>query len=68
VVDSFSLGPNQAELRKFPVSAAQLGAGDTVEMKIVVDRTFVPATIPELKSGDPRELGVRVFRAFVEPG
>ena len=68
VVDSFGLGPKQAELRKFPVSAAQLGTADTVEMRIVVDRTFVPATLPELKSGDPRELGVRVFRAYIEPG
>jgi hypothetical protein len=67
VVDSFSLQPKQAELRKFPLTAAQLGAFDTVEMKIEVDRTFVPASVPELKSADPRELGVRVFRAYIEP-
>ena len=66
VVDAFSLQPKQAELRKFPVTAAQLGATDTVEMRISVDRTFVPATVPELKSTDPRELGVRVFRAYVD--
>jgi hypothetical protein len=66
VVDSFSLAPKQAELRKFPVTTQQLGTDDTVEMRIVVDRTFIPATVPELKSGDPRELGVRVFRAYVE--
>jgi hypothetical protein len=66
VVDSFALQPRQAELRKFAVTAAQLGTADTVEMKVAVNRTFVPATIPELKSGDPRELGVRVFRAYVD--
>jgi hypothetical protein len=66
VVDSFSLEPKQAELRKFPVTAAQLGTADTVEMRVSVDRTFVPATVPELKSGDPRELGVRVFRAYID--
>jgi hypothetical protein len=66
VVDSFSLQPRQAELRKFQVTAAQLGTADTVEMKVGVDRTFVPASIPELKSGDPRELGVRVFRAYID--
>jgi hypothetical protein len=66
VVDSFSLAPKQADLRKFPVAAAQLGSGDTVEMRISVDRTFVPASVPELKSTDPRELGVRVFRAYVD--
>jgi hypothetical protein len=36
-------------------------------MRIVVDRTFVPLNIPALKSSDPRELGVRVFRAYLEP-
>jgi hypothetical protein len=66
VVDAFSLAPKQAELRKFPVTAPRLGSADTVEMKIVVDRTFVPAQVPELKSTDPRELGVRVFRAYIE--
>jgi hypothetical protein len=66
VVDSFSLQPKEAALRKFPVTAAQLGTAETVEMRIVVDRTFVPASVPELKSGDPRELGVRVFRAYVD--
>jgi hypothetical protein len=48
------------------VTAPRLGSADTVEMKIVVDRTFVPAQVPELKSTDPRELGVRVFRAYIE--
>jgi hypothetical protein len=67
VVDSFTLPPGRTELRRFKLSAAQLGTGSTVELTISVDRTFVPATIPALKSNDPRELGVRVFRAFVQP-
>lgn len=66
VVDSFALQPAQAQLRKFPVTTAQLGTADTVEMRVVVDKTFVPATVPELKSTDPRELGVRVFRAYID--
>lgn len=66
VVDAFSLEPKQAVLRRFPVTATQLGSGDTVEMRISVDRTFVPASVPALKSTDPRELGVRVFRAYVD--
>jgi hypothetical protein len=68
VVDSFRVAPGQAELRKVPISASQLGTGDTVEMRLVVDRTFVPATIPAMKSNDPRDLGIRVFRAYVETG
>jgi hypothetical protein len=67
VVDRFPIGSKQSELRKFPISAAQLGGGDTVEMRIVVDRTFIPVAIPSMNSGDPRELGVRVFRAYLEP-
>jgi hypothetical protein len=66
VVDRFSIGTNRMELRKFPISAAQLGTAETAAMRIVVDRTFVPATIPALNSNDPRELGVRVFRAYIE--
>ena len=54
-------------LRRLPISAAQLGGADPVELVIAVDRSFVPASIPELRSTDPRELGVRVFRAVVEP-
>lgn len=67
LVDAFSLGPTQQDLRKIRLTAAQFGTGDAVEVQISVDRTFIPATVPELKSNDPRELGVRVFRAFVQP-
>ena len=38
-----------------------------VELRIAVDKTFVPALIPTANSKDPRELGIRVFHAFVEP-
>jgi hypothetical protein len=67
VVDSFTLPTGRTELRRIKLSSAQLGTGDTVELTISVDRTFVPAAIPALKSNDPRDLGVRVFRAFVQP-
>jgi hypothetical protein len=66
-VDRFALGANEHQLRKFTLSTAQLGTADTVEMRILVDRTFIPAAIPSMNSRDPRELGVRVFRAYVEP-
>jgi hypothetical protein len=68
VVDSFSLEPGHADMRKVPLSATQLGTGDTVELRLVLDKTFVPAAIPAMKSTDPRDLGVRVFRAYVESG
>ena len=37
-----------------------------VEMKFTADRTFVPALDASMKSGDPRELGVRFFHAFIQ--
>jgi len=53
-------------VRKIPISAAQLGAADMVELRLVADKTFVPALEPGGASGDTRELGVRVFHAFVQ--
>jgi hypothetical protein len=32
-----------------------------------VDRTFVPSAIAPDKTKDPRELGLRVFHAFIQP-
>jgi hypothetical protein len=49
------------------LNPAQLGSAETVELGVAVDRTLVPASIPALKSGDSRELGIRVFHAYVEP-
>jgi hypothetical protein len=67
VVDRFPLPPGDRELRRIPVTADQLGSAETVEMVVAVDKTFVPASTPELRSSDARELGVRVFRVFVQP-
>jgi hypothetical protein len=67
VVDSFDLAAGRRELRRIPLTAAQLGTGETVDVVLSVDKTFVPAGVAQLKSLDPRELGVRVFHAFVEP-
>jgi hypothetical protein len=67
VVDSFPLPTGRSELRRITLSAGQLGTAETAELTVSVDRTFVPATVPAFKSNDPRELGVRVFRAFVQP-
>jgi hypothetical protein len=48
------------------LTAAQLGSGDVAEIVISVDKTYVPAVVTS-SSKDPRELGVRVFHAFVDP-
>ena len=67
VVDSFTLAAGQRELRRIPLTTTQLGSGETTDVVVSVDKTFVPAGVPQMKSLDPRELGVRVFHAFVEP-
>jgi hypothetical protein len=43
-----------------PVTAAQLGAGEMSELTLDVDQTFAPG------GGDVRDLGIRVFHAFIE--
>jgi hypothetical protein len=67
VVDAFPLSIGRPELRRISLTAQQMGNGDTVDVTVVVDKTFVPASIPQLKSSDARELGLRVFHVFVEP-
>jgi hypothetical protein len=65
VIGTFTLGPKE-EVKQFPISAAQLGTDDKVELKIDVDKTFVPAIVTAGSQRDSRELGIRVFHAFVE--
>jgi hypothetical protein len=67
VLDTFSISPGRRELRRLAIAAAQLGTAETAELTLFVDRTFVPATVPALNSRDSRVLGIRVFRAFVQP-
>lgn len=68
VVDAF-MAPSggTGEVRRIDIAAGELGTAETVEMTVSVDKTFVPADVPALKSTDPRELGIRVFLAFVQP-
>jgi hypothetical protein len=67
VIDSFALPAGERQLRKVNLTSAQLGNGETVEITVSVDRTFVPTNLTQLKSTDSRELGIRVSRAYVEP-
>jgi hypothetical protein len=60
------LSATEAPIHKFPISAEQLGTGEMVELRLVADKTFVPALEAGMKSGDPRELGARVFHAFIQ--
>ncbi len=65
-VDTFDVAGGDALLRRIPLGAELLGEGDVIEVRVAVDETFVPSALPGAASTDRRELGVRVFRAFVE--
>lgn len=65
-ITTIPLTANNAPVLKVPVTAAQLGTGDMVEMKFTADKTFVPALDQSMKSGDPRELGARFFHVFIQ--
>jgi hypothetical protein len=60
-VGQFTADAKYPRLLTFPLTAAQLGASDTVDLILDLDRTFKPG------GTDPRELGIRVFHAYIEP-
>jgi len=67
VLDEFELTPQMPVLRRISIKADQMGAAEMAELQITVDKTFVPMLISGGASKDPRELGIRVFHAFILP-
>ena len=65
LVDTFPANAGVPTLRRIPITAAQLGQNEMAELRIEVDRTFVPAKLPA-GGRDVRELGIRVYNVFVE--
>ena len=65
-LQQFTLAPDVRELHKITLPARLMGDGDLTELQVLVDVTFVPQALNSA-SKDPRELGVRVFHAFVDP-
>ena len=66
-VKTFAADSSAPLLQRIPITAAQLGGDDMVEMRLDVDRTFVPAKLPNAKNQDIRELGIRVYHLFLDP-
>src|SRR5262245_45122512 len=60
VVGTFTADSTSPKLVSMPVTAAQLGTADMSEITLEVDQTFTPG------GGDIRELGIRVFHAYIE--
>lgn len=68
VIQEFTVQPKeQPVLRKIPITAAQLGGDDLVDLEVNIDKTFVPALLNVSSGRDQRELGVRVFHAYLQP-
>jgi hypothetical protein len=66
-VDSFAQPPDERALHRIKLPGALMGENELAELQITVDKTFVPAVVTNGTSKDPRELGVRVFHAFIDP-
>jgi hypothetical protein len=63
-LDQFAVTPKTPVLRKTAIPASAWGNADNVELKISVDKTFVPDSLsPTAK--DPRVLGIRVLHAAI---
>jgi hypothetical protein len=66
-VDQFTVTPDANRiLRKMNLPAAQMGNEELGELTLSVDKTFIPAKISGSNNKDLRELGVRVFQAYVD--
>ncbi|MEW5981699.1 MAG: hypothetical protein AB1806_04935 [Acidobacteriota bacterium] len=66
LVDSFTVDSPTETVRTLEFKAGQFGSDEMVQLRLSVDRTFVPARQAP-GSGDLRELGLRVFHAVLEP-
>ncbi len=66
VIDTFQIANTEALVRKVPLKAEQFGTDEMVQIRISVDKTFIPS-LRMPGNRDSRELGIRVFHAFVEP-
>ena len=67
-LDEFTVKPDaDRQLRKIKLPASGMGAEEMSELHVAVDKTFVPMQVSNGASKDPRELGVRVFHAYVDP-
>ena len=66
VVYDIRLDSQEREFHEIPVTVGQFGDGDTVTLDLYIDKTFAPAVVSGAESDDQRNLGVRVFYAFLE--
>ncbi len=62
-VETFPIQSNQPVMKKYNIDKEMLGSDKQVEIKLVTDKTFSPAS--DKVSRDTRELGVRVYQVYL---
>lgn len=67
VIETYTLANTEEVIRRVPITAAQFGTAENVDIVLELNEAFVPAQTPAANSSDTRELGIRVFHVFVEP-
>ncbi len=65
-IKTFAASSSVALLQRIPITAAELGSEDMVELRLDVDKAFVPAKLPGSNNQDIRELGIRIYHLFVD--
>jgi hypothetical protein len=65
-VDTFSVVPTERQLRKIKLPATLMGTAEMAELRLVVDKTFVPAQVSPATSRDARVLGICVFHLYID--
>jgi hypothetical protein len=65
VIAAVPVPPGERRAARVPLAASQFGPAPTVDLRLHVEPTFVPAKMPNMTSSDTRELGVRVFNVHV---
>lgn len=63
VVDTFPINSNQVFLKKYNISKDKLGTNKMLEVKVILDKSFIPAD--DKVSADQRELGLRVYDLYL---
>ncbi|HEX7825622.1 MAG TPA: hypothetical protein VF477_12020, partial [Mycobacterium sp.] len=67
-LETFAIEPDADRiLHKVKLPGSLMGDAELTELQIAVDKTFIPTVVTNGASKDPRELGVRVFHAFIDP-
>ena len=66
-VQTLTVNPEERILHRITLPGSLMGDAELTELQIIVDHSFVPMIVTNGTSTDPRELGVRVFHAYVDP-